>query len=389
MAPVSRLPALDILRGIAVLGTLATNVWVFMHPAGLWGELYGPLPEGLSENILRQLSTGKFLGLLSIMFGVGLAMQQRAAEAAGQRWPGHYTWRAVLLFLDGLLNYYLVIEFDVLMGYAISGLVVAWLLRTGERSQRTWMLGLAMVHFLLLTLLALAMLAFPLTDTAASPAAFARSMDWNPYRDGSWWDLVRFRAEHVLDFRLIEPVMILPMTVALFLLGATLFRSGVFDPHGATLRKRLLVLGAAGWALDMAIGVFAADALWLYTRWGTAVLVSLGILALVAGFYLKRPVPGWLGRRLSEVGRVALSGYVLQNLLASAVCYGWGFGLAGRVAESQRVGATVLLYVALCPLVMLAAHLWLRHFQRGPLEMLWNVSHWRLVGGPAQPAGAA
>lgn len=200
---------------------------------------------------------------------------------------------------------------------------------------------------------------------------------------------MRFRDAHVLDFRLIEPLLILPMTIVLFLLGAMLFRAGVLEPGGATLRRRLLVLGVAGWALDMGLGVFGPEALWIYTRWGSAALVSVGILALVAGFYLRRPAPGWVGRRLAEVGRTALSCYVLQNVLASAICYGWGLDLAGRVAASQRVVATVLVYCALCPLMVLAAHLWLTRFRRGPLEVLWNVAARRLGRGSAQTAGDA
>lgn len=368
----SRLPALDVLRGIAILGTLATNVWVFTHPAGLFGEINGPAPGELTEIVLRQLSTGKFLGLLSIMFGIGLAIQQRAALAAGRPWPGPYLWRVAILFLDGVLNYILVVEFDVLMGYAISGAVVAWLLCASERAQQRWLVGLAVAHVVLLTLGVVAMLMLP-AQAHTDPATFAAGLDWNPYRDGSWWDLVRYRVESLPMFRVVEPMLILPVTIALFLLGARLLRAGVFEPRGASLRRRLVLIGLLAWPVDMAIAVYAGMPWWFYTRWGTAVLVALGILGLVATFYQRRSTPGWLGRRLSEVGRTALSCYVLQNILASIVCYGWGFDLAGRIDETQRVPATVLLYLALCPLIVLAAHMWLRRFRRGPLEALWAL----------------
>ncbi|WP_058833793.1 DUF418 domain-containing protein [Luteimonas abyssi] len=380
----ARLPALDVLRGIAILGTLATNVWVFTHPAGLLGEIDGPPPSDLAEVLLRQLSTGKFLGLLSIMFGIGLAIQQRAALAAGRPWPRSYLWRAALLFLDGALNYILVVEFDVLMGYAVAGAVVAWLLCASERAQHRWCVVLVAVHGVLLTLGALAMLALP-ASAHADPAAYAASLDWNPYRDGNWWEMVRHRVEHLPLFRIVEPVLILPATIALFLLGARLFRAGVFEPEGAVLRRRLILIGLLAWPVDMAIAVFAGMPWWFYTRWGTAALVALGILGLVAAFYRCRPAPGWVGRRLSEVGRTALSCYVLQNVLASIVCYGWGFDLAGRIDDTQRLPATVALYLALVPLIVLAAHLWLRWFRRGPLEALWALGG-RAGRDPRAPA---
>lgn len=373
-SPASRLPVLDVLRGIAILGTLATNVWVFTNPAGSIGDFDGPPPTGAVEIVLRQLSAGKFLALLSLLFGVGLAIQQQSALKSGRRWPGDYPWRAALLFLDGVLNYLLVIEFDVLMGYAVSGVLVAWLLCASERAQWRWLLSLASVHLALLTAASLALSPFP-PPAFPDPIAFAASLDWNPFREASWWQLVLFRAEHVLMYRIVEPVLILPMTVALFLLGTRLYRAGVFEASGTRLRRGLMWAGAVALPVDIAIALFAGMPWWFFTRWGTAALVGLGILAAVIEFYRHRPMPGWFGRRLGEVGRTALSCYVFQNIVATAICYGWGLDLAGRIDESQRVAVTVALYLLLCPVIVLAAHLWLRAFERGPLEAFWAGSH--------------
>jgi uncharacterized protein len=79
----------------------------------------------------------------------------------------------------------------------------------------------------------------------------------------------------------------------------------------------------------------------------------------------------FLRRRLSEVGRMALSCYVLQNLLASMLCYGWGFGLAVRLSPADRVPGTVLIYLAVTVAISTAATLWLLRFGRGPLELAW------------------
>ncbi len=386
LLPSSRLPVLDVLRGIAILGTLATNVWVFTNPAGSIGDFNGPPPTDTLEIVLRQLSTGKFLALLSIMFGVGLAIQHRAASTAGRQWPGNYPWRALLLFLDGVLNYFLVIEFDVLMGYAVSGLVVAWLLCTSERAQWRWLLGLVAVHLTILTAASVALSPFPPPEFA-DPFAFAASLEWNPFRDGNWWELVKFRAENLLMYRMVEPTLIMPMTIALFLLGAQLFRAGVFEERGTRLRRKLMLVGAVALPVDIAIALYAGMPWWFFTRWGTAALVALGLLGAVAEFHIRRPAPGWMGRRLGEVGRTALSCYVFQNILATAICYGWGLDLAGRIDESQRLTVTVLLYLALCPVIMLAAHLWLRRFERGPLEMAWNASYRGLSGRNGRAGG--
>ncbi|MGW0050011.1 DUF418 domain-containing protein [Nocardia cyriacigeorgica] len=376
----SRVVALDVLRGIAILGTLGTNIWILTDPEGIIGyinRLGAPVEDGWgwAERVLQQFAQGKYLGLLTIMFGIGLAIQQSSAQRAGGRWPGKYPIRAGLLLLDGLLNFLLIAEFDVLMGYALTGLVVAYLLATSERAQRRWLIVQASIHVSMLTLLAVAM-----TADGGGSVSDSEPLNPNPYADGSFWDLVLFRMENALGFRL-ETIFIFPMSIALFLLGARLYRAGVFAPEGARLRKRLMILGFGVAApADLLLGVFVGGDVVLITRYGIAPFVSLGILALVAHFYLHRPRTGFVGTRLSEVGRTALSCYILQNLVASIICYGWGFGLAARFSPDARVPFTVAVYLVVALVIVCFAHLWLRRFDRGPVEWLWNVTYRRLAG---------
>ena len=376
MTTATRFAALDVLRGIAILGTFATNVWIFTHPEGLAGYINGSLPItgawDLPARVLQQLSQGKFLGLLTIMFGIGLALQQRSARKAGQSWPGRYPLRAGLLFVDGLLHFLLVAEFDVLMGYAVTALLVSYLLLTRPRSQWVFIFVASGIHLAMLGLIVL-VLAF------AGPQSVP-PLDPNPYIDGSWWDLVLFRIDNLLLFRL-EPMFIFMLSIALFLVGARLLDAGVLEASGSQLRRRLMWAGlAVALPIDMALGVFGGMAGIMAARYGTAPLVALGLLALVVESYHRRPSSGFVGRRLSEVGRMALSCYVLQNVLASMLCYGWGLGWAGRVDPGLRVPLTLVVYAMVATAVILFAHCWLRAFPRGPLEWLWNISYRRLAG---------
>ncbi|MFI5717199.1 DUF418 domain-containing protein [Nocardia sp. NPDC051750] len=375
----ARLVALDVLRGIAILGTLGTNIWILTDPEGMVGYLNRLVaaPEDgwtWAEKVLQQLAQGKFLGLLTVMFGVGLAIQQSSVRRAGRPWPGGYPWRAALLFLDGLLNFLLVAEFDVLMGYAVTALIVAFLLARSPRTQGRWLVGTLCLHLAMIALWALSLA----TRQPAAPAA-AEPLSPNPYADGSFWDLVLFRAENAGLFRA-EPVLILPLSIALFLVGARLFHAGVFAPAGARLRRWLLVAGLGIAApVDLLLGVLGGGDWVLITRYAIAPVVSLALLALVAEFYLHRPRTGFAGRRLAEVGRTALSCYILQNLVAAMLCYGWGFGLAARFAPDARVPFTVAVYLVVVLVITVFAHVWLRRFDRGPVEWLWHLGYQRLV----------
>ncbi|MEU4315224.1 DUF418 domain-containing protein [Nocardia sp. NPDC024068] len=381
-----RLVALDVLRGLAILGTLGTNIWILTDPRGMAGYLdrlsTSPTDAWMwTEKILQQLAQGKFLGLLTVMFGIGLAIQQASARRGGRPWPGGYPWRAALLFLDGLLNFLLIAEFDVLMGYAVTGLIVAFLLTLGPGAQWRWLLTMLGVHLTLIGLIAVA-----LTTAGPGNSTGSSTPSPNPYADGSFWDLVLFRAENALVFRA-EALFILPMSIALFLLGARLFHAGVFRADGARLR-RLLMLAGFGVAapIDLLAGVLGGGDLVLLTRYLVAPFVALAILALVAEFYLRRPTAGFTGHRLAEIGRTALSCYILQNLVASILCYGWGFGLAARFAPGARVPFTVAIYLVVIVVIGCFAHLWLRRFARGPVEWLWQASYQRLTGEHRTPA---
>ncbi|MFG1795304.1 DUF418 domain-containing protein [Nocardia sp. NPDC049149] len=378
-----RVVALDVLRGIAILGTLGTNVWIMTDREGLVGyldELIEPATGWIwAERVLQQLAQGKFLGLLTIMFGIGLAIQQASAQRAGRRWPGKYPIRAGLLFLDGVLNFVFVAEFDVLMGYALTGLVVAFILVTSERAQRRWLIVQASIHVAMLTLMAVAMASDP--DSASTKSTGPQHT--TVYADGSFWDLVIFRLQNAAHFR-IETIFVFPMSIALFLLGARLYRGGIFQPEGARTRKRLLLIGfGIALPIDLIAGVAGNGQFFVFTRYGTAPFVALGILALVAEFYLRRTHVGFVGRRLTEVGRSALSCYILQNLVASFCCYGWGLGLAARVSPDAKVPFTVGIYLLVSLIIIAGAHLWLRRFDRGPVELLWNRSFELLTGGKA------
>lgn len=370
-----RITGLDIARGLAILGTLATNIWIFMDPEGLYGFL-GPddgdrSASATTERVLQQISNGKFLALLTLLFGVGLELQRRSAVRAGRRWPGSYPWRAALLFVDGLLHFLLVAEFDILMGYAVTGVVVAYLLATSERTQRVWTVIAASVHVTLLSALTV-LLALSPDEGEATP------LDPNPYADGSWWDLVVFRADNAALFRA-EPVFITAMSIAAFLVGAQLVRSGLLEADGARLRRRLIVAGLVALTVDLVVGLAGGVAGTLATRYGTALVVGLGLLAGVLEVTRRRGGDDWASRRLAEVGRTALSCYVLQNVIASAVCYGWGLGVAVRAGD-ERVPVTLVVYAVTAAAVVAFAHVWLRRFSRGPLEIAWHRGHDLLSG---------
>ncbi|WP_431868529.1 DUF418 domain-containing protein [Nocardiopsis eucommiae] len=372
-----RLPLLDVLRGVAILGTLATNVWLFAGPGGDAAILYGsdelspftsfhadPSAATLAEGVFRTAANGTFLALLTLLFGAGLAVQFRSAARRGARWPGPYRWRALFLFVEGTVHFTLVFAGDVLMGYAAVALLVAWLLTRSERARNRVMWVSVSLHVALMGLVTAALVTDPARTSTVPPEAVEL------YAHGSYADQVAFRLDHFLGLRL-EPVLTFGLMVFMFLLGVRLLRAGAFagDPVGRALRVRLL-----GWGLGLGVPLTVVTAVagpdWLLMdRYVVAPLVAVGLIGLVGRLLDRTNGTGPVVTGVSALGRMAMTGYVAQNVLLMFVCYGFGLGLAERMADTGRWWVLVLWAVVSLVLVV-SSLLWLRAFRHGPLEAL-------------------
>lgn len=368
-----RLAAPDVLRGLAIAGTFATNVWVFADPRGPGAVFAGFAGGWWVDTVLRAVANGKFLALLTLLFGIGMELQYRSAVRRGLRWPGRHLARAAILFTEGLLHYVLVFEFDVLMGYAIASVLVAWLV---GRSARVRVAAACVAGAVTVLLVGGA--------TAATAGSTGADVPLPPY-PATWTGQVAARLADPLLYR-VELVLIVPSAVVLFLAGSALLRAGLFDAGATTLRRRLVGTGVVG-ALLTTLG---GDPWFLVERYLVAPLVALGLLGLVPEVLARLRGPaGPVRRGLIALGRTAMSCYVGQNVVSAVLFGAWGLGVAGAlagVAAPLRTGAVVGVWVLVVAGSAAAAGWWLRRHDRGPLEAL---THALLRGrSPASRRGA-
>ncbi|MFC3849366.1 DUF418 domain-containing protein [Corynebacterium hansenii] len=416
------------LRGIAILGTLLTNIWIFAASAGRGFSAPGENPlageaTDIAVNWATELSTyidkalnlvtdGKFIGLLTIMFGIGLEIQRQSAIRRGETWPGRYPWRAGLLVLDGLLNYIFIFEFDVLMGYGLTGLVVAAVMARSPKAQKIWMVIGISAHVILLCGMDIIprLLGVNSRGDAGGDTGMTSRITEEEFRRlggtddgvitdgfpnigaGGYWEQVVSRLDNFIGGRGEIPVMFI-MGLGLFLVGAHLYRAGIFEERGAKLRKWTMLLSfGIGLPIDWGLRLFAHDGTGGITRYGTSSMVAFGVLALVAEFYVRRTrridageIPGdrptgWLGHALSLVGRMALTCYIGQNLIASIVFYEWGFGASRMIQGQYFTYWTLLIYLGIAAFLVAFSALWLRRFPRGPVELVWHKSYEAICG---------
>ena len=348
-----RIVALDVARGLAILGTLLTNIAIFASTsddlfsaifpersiaAEAWGFIGGskgagiPFIPWLIESLLYLITDGKFLGLLTIMFGIGVEIQRQSRKRQGLPWPGGYMWRAGILVVEGLLNYIFIFEFDVLMGYGLTALAVAPILARSEKAQKWWMIVGLSIHVFVMTAFAVIMVLLNnmVPVEGQGTEAFGTEDIGAAFSTESYWGMVQYRLEGIVGGR-IEVAIMFFMGIGVFLLGARLYRAGLFQPDGAALRRKvMLYCFGLGLPLDWGLRIFTVNAFTL-TRYVTSTVVAFGLLALIAWFYVKKEnVLGAVGKPIAAVGRMALTCYVLQNAIASVIFYDFGFGVAVR-----------------------------------------------------------
>ncbi|TDQ52554.1 DUF418 domain-containing protein [Actinorugispora endophytica] len=378
-SPSARLPLLDVLRGAAILGTLATNVWLFASPTAEVGPLLGsdamasldvlvadPSAANAVEGVFRFLANGKFLSLLAVLFGAGVAIQYRSAAKRGLRWPRAYAGRSLFLLVEGAVHFTLVFAWDVLMGYAVTGLLTAWLL-TRSRAVQGAVMGLAAAAHV--TLMSLATWALAVAPQGASDPGDVADVA-AVYGDGGYLEQVGLRLDNLLVLRM-EPVLSFGLLLFLFLLGARLMRAGAFGPGEAArrLRARMAAWGLGlGLPLSLAASLGGAE-LVLLERYVLAPVVAVGYIGLIGLVLDRLPRTGPVTGAVSALGRTAMTGYVAQNVLCSLLCYGFGLGLASRLAGSGPWWVLGL-WAGVCLFLLAAASLWLRYFPYGPLEWL-------------------
>lgn len=364
-----RIRLLDILRGFAILGTLGTNIWIFAHLGDLsyiftvqHNEWWASIEDFIRMFVLF-IVNGKFLGMLTILFGVGLEIKYQQAMRKNMLWPRYYVWTACILLLEGFLHFVLVMEYDILMSYGLTAIIVAFIVKRGDTAIKKAMYGFGSFHVLMILLIFLGTV---IGQTSGANIQLIGDMTHVVplYQEGTWFEQVQYRLEQFWVLRS-EVIFVISMNVFLFLLGVRLMRAGAFadSENGRRIRAKLLRLGLMiGLPLNLLLfipgGLFDFPVRYLF-----APVLALGYIALIA-MWVERTKSLWIWSGLERIGKMALSCYVFQNVVCSFLFYGWGLGLGGQLSAVM----VVCMWVMVSILQLAFASLWLRKCKLGPME---------------------
>ena len=390
-----RIQVIDILRGFALLGILLVNMELFSNPMQqvfLGLKEWTSAADQLAVWGIRFLAEGKFYSLFSFLFGLGFALQIQRAEARGTRFVPFYLRRLFILLLIGLAHAIFIWTGDILVLYAVMGAVLLLLFR--GRAPRTLLIwcGVMLTATILISaaltgLVALAQLspeaaAEMSRDFAESEANMLAAAEeaGRVFATGSFMEITRQRLSD-LSFMYAYVVFLAFNVLAMFLLGLYAGRREIFrdiSAHVPLFRRVLwwgLPIGITG---NLVYVIFLEGAVRNEPSWQTLLAVigqTIGAPALamsyVAAITLLVQHDAWRARLgpLAAVGRMALTNYLLQSLVATTIFYGYGFGLFGQIGPAVGILLTLAIFTAQIPLSVW----WMGRFQFGPVEWLWRT----------------
>lgn len=370
--PPSRIATLDFARGVAVLGILLMNIIAFGLPkAAYLNPAYLGLPDlgdiwawAISDLLVQ----AKFLTLFSILFGAGLQL----LLSRGTRWVHA---RLFWLMLFGLIHSIFFWDGDILLDYGLIGLVCYGMIRLADSSRALLRTGIVMylagigILFVLSQLLSMQ----PGRFWQPGAADIAYEMYWQTAGGPEAW---RNRVDLLAESLLSLGVQYGWLLAGSMLLGAGLMRSGWLKGEFAQNHYRHVALWSIPLALAMnSIGVLAQWWVQWEYRWSglllqiprelSAPLQAVGYLALCYGFW--STLCQWrFTYWIVNIGRMALSNYLLQTLLCTMLFNHFGFFM--RFDRLQLMAIVPCIWGA----NLVFSHYWLRYFRQGPLEWLWR-----------------
>ena len=316
-----RYEAIDLLRGVALLGILVMNIQMFAMPTAAY---FNPTALGERGRVDFCIWVGshlffdqKFMTIFSWLFGAGIVlMTGRAADRGVKPAVFHYR-RMLALLVFGLIHAYLIWDGDILVLYSICGAFVY----PFRKLRPSILLGLGLLSLVIGSSVMVAAGVF----------------------------LPQGSAEGMQEFQ------------------------EFWAPTAEQLRRETLAF-QGGWLAQMPVRTansleFELSDIWLWGLWRAGGNMLIG-MALLKWRVVTAELPEKVYGALARIG----FGFGLPCTL---IFYGHGLGFYMHVSRPGQLAVTLAVWIML----LVAAPLWLARFRFGPLEWLWRT----LTYGEGQP----
>jgi uncharacterized protein len=410
IAPEERISSMDILRGVAVFGILAMNIYSFGLPSAAYGN---PFAYGGTDplNIGTWLFTyvvfsQKFMSIFSMLFGAGLMVMYQRFLESGRPLKRIYYRRIGWLILFGIIHAFFIWHGDILFLYGVCGLIL-FVFR--KFSVKTLILDSALaLGFGLLIIIGVGAI-FSYAEGAEKrleeaelsgeePAEIDIELQkmmedmketFNPTQEEIQEEIESYRGGlgSTMETRSKLAAMLNTNSLLFFgiwragsmmLLGMALFKLGIFSATRS--RKFYLWMVVIGYGIGIPLAYYGGQQLLAsnydyihkfmggkYYNYLGSIPVAIGHIGVVMLFCKSNLLPK-LKTALSSVGRMALTNYLTHSIVFTLIFYGYGLGLFAKFNRFELMFFVLGMWI----IQLIVSPLWLKHFRFGPAEWLWR-----------------
>lgn len=370
-----RIISIDVMRGFALLGIFVVNM-LFFHSPYIYINPYTWFQNPSDFETFKMIDIfvqGSVYPLFSMLFGYGLAMQFLKSTANGGPFAKFAVRRLTVLLIIGCIHAFLIWAGDILITYALAGFVLILMIRL----KPIWLLLISIFLFLIPNglLYGLVYLGSFLEPNATIIYTGIQEIEASivAYGQGSWGDIFSQRLADWLYMSgngLIVISMLFTI-VPFLLLGAAAAKWKLIE-RARELKVywmiTVLVMLIVGTVIKWLPYLLEANlfTMGIQDTFGGPLqaIAYAGIIALVCSI----PFAAKILSPISKVGRMSMTTYLMQSIIATTIFYAYGFGLYGKIDLSTGTWMAIGIYA----FQVVFAEIWFTKFKQGPVEMLWR-----------------
>ena len=383
-----RYAILDILRGFALLGIILANFPEFSLYTFLSADAAASMPSASADRVVRWLQgifvDGKFYTIFSLLFGVGFSIILSNAKKRGADGIRVFYRRMLILLFIGFLHLMFIWSGDILMLYALMGMLLPLFSRLSDKAI------LCCAGVLLLIPVGVDTLTDALGVSLSAPVVRIQQDYCGRYgisdENFAYWLRDAKSYKEVLAF-LVQGAFVRMQefidgnryfkVLGLFLIGFWAGRRRLYADVASYI-PQLKKIAATGLCIGLpfsALYTWSSLAGHPYGLGLHSALYFFGVyplggayVALLSLLHLRRPGLR-VFRILAAPGRMALTNYIFQSVFGMLIFYGIGFGLGASMGLSYVALVAFGIYLIQAAFSVF----WISRFNFGPLEWIWRM----------------
>lgn len=369
-----RIVALDIIRGIAILGIFLVNMPSFFSPM-LYVDMKSYWTETRDIVVMNGVdifAQASFYTLFSFLFGYGFIIFTNRVAEKNLSVPKYFSRRLVVLLIIGVIHAFLIWHGDILITYALCGFI---LLVMRKMSPKAMVWTALLIIVIPTTLMSLMMLLVTMTMGDAniySTLEVYAAQSLEVYANGTFMEITNQRISDWSFVNIANFFFIVLSVLPMFLFGAAAAKSNWLEKVEENLSgmKKL-------WVITFILALifkllpyytehnFATE----YLQDGIGGPASAVFYFLTVVLMTRKRMGLKLLSPFQYVGKMSLSNYLFQSVVCSLIFYSYGLGLYGSFTPFQGIWLVLGIYI----FQIIISKVWVSNFHYGPMEWIWRA----------------